>query len=84
MDFLEFTELININESCLQFWQFDKSKGESVFRLAFTTTICVLVITCPYALVLATSIAMRVGCGVAAVHGILIRTEKILEFSSQV
>ncbi|KAG1710406.1 Copper-transporting ATPase 1 [Nymphon striatum] len=66
------------------FFQFDKLKGESVFRLAFTTTICVLVITYPYVLVLSTSIAMRIGCGVAAVNGILIRTERILECSSQV
>ncbi len=49
------------------------------FEFAFSRAICILVISCPCALGLATPLAITVGTGVAAQNGILIKNAKILE-----
>ena len=49
------------------------------FSFALTRGICVLVISCPCALGLATPVAIMVGNGVAAKHGVLFKTAESLE-----
>ncbi|MBR2021096.1 MAG: heavy metal translocating P-type ATPase, partial [Clostridia bacterium] len=50
----------------------------SQFEFAFSRAICVLVISCPCALGLATPVAVTVGTGVAASNGILIKNAATL------
>ena len=49
------------------------------FEFAFSRAICVLVISCPCALGLATPLAVTVGSGLSAQNGILIKSAEILE-----
>ena len=49
------------------------------FEFSFSRAICVLVISCPCSLGLATPLAVTVGTGVAASNGILIKNAAILE-----
>lgn len=49
------------------------------FEFAFSRAICVLVISCPCSLGLATPLAVTVGTGIAASNGILIKSAKKLE-----
>ena len=57
--------------------------GQS-FAFALTRAIAVLVISCPCALGLATPVAITVGNGVAASHGILFKTAEALEEAGKV
>ena len=54
------------------------------FTLSFNFAVCVLVISCPCALGLATPVAIMVGTGVAAKNGFLIKNAEVLENTSQV
>lgn len=49
------------------------------FEFSFSRAICVLVISCPCALGLATPLAVTVGTGLSAQNGILIKSAEILE-----
>ena len=55
-----------------------------IFTNAFNYGVCVLVISCPCALGLATPVAIMVGTGVAARNGFLIKNAEVLENTSQV
>lgn len=57
--------------------------GETV-EFAVTSGIAVLVISCPCALGLATPVAIMVGTGVGARHGILVRSAEALETAQSV
>lgn len=57
--------------------------GES-FGFALSRGICVLVISCPCALGLATPVAIMVGNGVGAKHGILFKTSAALEQTGKI
>ena len=54
------------------------------FALSFNFAVCVLVISCPCALGLATPVAIMVGTGVAAKNGFLIKNAEVLENTSLV
>ncbi len=54
------------------------------FETAFSFGICVLVISCPCALGLATPVAVMVGTGKGAENGILIKSGEALETSHQI
>ena len=54
------------------------------FTLSFNFAVCVLVISCPCALGLATPVAIMVGTGVAAKNGFLIKNAEVLENTSLV
>lgn len=53
------------------------------FEFAFSCAICVLVISCPCSLGLATPLAITISTGLCASHGILIKDAKILELAGK-
>ncbi|MBQ9964503.1 MAG: heavy metal translocating P-type ATPase [Clostridia bacterium] len=55
-----------------------------VFEDALTSAVCVLVISCPCALGLATPVAIMVGTGQGAKHGVLIKSGEALEITHKV
>ncbi|MFL5730742.1 MAG: copper-translocating P-type ATPase, partial [Cytophagaceae bacterium] len=63
-------------------WYF--SGQPDALRLAFTSSITVLIIACPCALGLATPAALITGVGRAAQKGILIRNAEVLELISRI
>lgn len=58
--------------------------GESSAREALTYAISVLVISCPCALGLATPVAIMVGNGLGAKHGILFKTSEAMEMTGRI
>ena len=64
--------------SFLGYWIF----GAGIFR-AIKTFVTVLVVACPCALGLATPLAVVVGEGICAKHGVLIKDSKVLEIASK-
>ncbi len=54
------------------------------FEFAFSRAICVLVISCPCALGLATPLAITVGTGIGAQNGILIKNAQTLELMGKI
>ncbi len=57
---------------------------DNVFAVAMTRSVAVLVISCPCALGLATPVAIMVGSGVGARHGILFKNAETLEQTGRI